>query len=172
MADILLVYYSHTGFTRQVARDIADAVSCDVEELKELKQRRGYRGLIRAFFDSILKTATALQATEYEPEDYTLVVVGGPIWIDDIPPPVRSYMLQHRGKFKNVAWFCTCKSMDPERAAQNLGKLARTDVRAQLIVMRRELESLRREGGHDNELRANYHEKIVEFAHALGAIAD
>lgn len=44
----LVVYYSRTGNTRQIAREISDSLECDMEEIIATKKRSGMMGYLNA----------------------------------------------------------------------------------------------------------------------------
>lgn len=104
---VLLVYYSRTGTTRLVAEAISATLPCDVEEIVDTRNRQGILGYLRAGFDAAFRRLTTLKPTRYDPANYDLIIVGTPIWNASLSAPVRTYLTKHRGRLKNVAFFCT-----------------------------------------------------------------
>jgi flavodoxin len=104
---VLLVYYSRTGTTRLVAEAISASLACDVEEIVDTRNRLGILGYLRAGFDAAFRRLTTLKPTRYDPANYDLVIVGTPIWNASLSAPVRTYLTEHKGQLKTVAFFCT-----------------------------------------------------------------
>ena len=117
---ILVAYYSRTGTTKQVAEAISAALGCDVEEIEDTRNRRGILGYLRAAFDAGSRRLTTLKPTRYDPARYDLVVVGTPIWNMSLSPPIRTYLTMHKGRLKNVAFFCTYGGSGGQRAFKQM----------------------------------------------------
>ena len=113
---ILLIFYSRTGYTRRIASEISAACGCDVEELRDKVGRSGPFGYARSSLEALARLDTLLAPTVHDPADYTLVVVGTPIWFWNLSSPVRTWLRRHRAKLPRVAFFCTCGSSGERRA--------------------------------------------------------
>ena len=61
------------------------------------------------YLDEIF-TDIDLDDFKYNPEDYDVVYIGGPVWAGRAANPVISYLKQNEGKFKNVKFFLTAGS--------------------------------------------------------------
>ncbi|MGE5556920.1 MAG: flavodoxin family protein [Caulobacteraceae bacterium] len=107
----LVVYYSRSGHTRKVAETITGMLKCDVEEIIDIADRSGITGYMRSGFEAMMKKQTILKNAQKDPSKYDLVIIGTPVWALSVSSPVRTYMLQNRDKFKNVAFFCTYGSV-------------------------------------------------------------
>ncbi|MEM3648678.1 MAG: flavodoxin [Thermoproteota archaeon] len=103
----LVVYYSRTGTTRRVAQAIAEVLKCDVEEIRDLKNRAGVLGWLSSGMDATLKRLTKIEKPEKPPELYEVVVIGTPVWNSTVSTPVRTYIMEYKNRFKRVAFFCT-----------------------------------------------------------------
>jgi flavodoxin len=101
-----VVYYSRTGFTAKVASEIAAKLSCEVEEVVDMKNRSGLVGYLMAGRDAMSGRLTEIKPTR-DPSSYDIVVIGTPIWGFTVSSPVRTYLKLNKGKFKSVAFFCT-----------------------------------------------------------------
>ena len=106
----LVVYYSRTGNTKVVADEVAEALGADVEELKDTKDRQGPIGYMKSARDAVRKTRAEIKKAVHDPADYDLVILGGAIWAGSICSPMQTYALDHKGKFKRVAFLCTAGS--------------------------------------------------------------
>jgi len=114
----LVVYYSRTSNTRLIGNEIAAALGGDVEDLKDGKKRAGPIGFLLSGMEAKRKTLVQLEALTHNPSEYDLVVVGTPVWANDMCSPVRTFLSQQRTALNNVAWFCTSGSIDPKYAAR------------------------------------------------------
>ncbi|MCO5106726.1 MAG: flavodoxin [Burkholderiaceae bacterium] len=137
---ILLVYFSRTGHTRKVAMDIASALGCDVEEIRDRVGRGGLVGYARSSLEAIARFDTLLAQTRHDPADYDLVVVGTPIWFWSLSSPVRTWARRHRDDLRKVAFFCTCGSPGGQRALAELEALYGSTV-ASLALTDREIDA-------------------------------
>ncbi|HEY6556012.1 MAG TPA: hypothetical protein VI072_02020, partial [Polyangiaceae bacterium] len=111
-SGILIVYFSRTGMTAQVAHELRQAllsrgVRCDLESLEEAGTRRGIRGYLRSALDSILDRRASLLPPDHDPAAYELVVVGTPIWNADVSTPIRTFLRTRGGQLPRLAWFLT-----------------------------------------------------------------
>lgn len=104
---ILVVYYSRTGTTRKLAQDIAIALSCDIEEIIDEKDRSGIKGFMSGGRDAMRRELTRIKPIEKNPSNYDIVVIGTPVWAANMTPAIRTYIKQNKENFKNVAFFCT-----------------------------------------------------------------
>lgn len=113
----LVVYYSRTGNTRLIGNEIAAALGADVEELEDGKKRAGPIGFLLSGMEAKRKTLVQLEALKHNPSEYDLVVVGSPVWANDMCSPVRTFLARDHTALNKVAWFCTSGSIDPKYAA-------------------------------------------------------
>jgi len=105
MVKILVVFYSRTGNTAVVGKEIAIKMGADVDEIRDLKNRGGFLGYLGAGFDAMFSRLTEIK-NKKNPEKYNLVILGGPVWAGKMTPAVRTYFTKY--EFKNIAFFCSC----------------------------------------------------------------
>ncbi len=153
---ILIVSYSRTGNTRDVAAAIAQLVDADREDLVPLgASRDGLRGYMRCSLESVTGTLPALASTPHDPSSYDLVVVGTPTWNLGVSTPVRSWLRQHAKELRDVAFYCTCGGTGGDRVLAELQRLAGRAPRTAMILRERDLRSPR------------YRTEVMRFANAL-----
>lgn len=131
---VLVVYYSRTGTTRKVAEQIAAALGAEIEELADLKKRAGVIGFLRGAFDGLRKKTATLADTRHNPADYTLVVVGTPVWAGNMTPAVRAWLAAHADRLPDVAFFCTTGGSGIARTFAGMAALAGKDALATLAL--------------------------------------
>lgn len=105
----LVVYYSRTGNNRTVAEQIAQALSADIDEIIDKKNRQGKLNWLLAGRDSSSRKLTEIEYQK-NPQDYDTIIIGAPIWAWNPIPPLRTYLQQVNLKGKRVAFFICSKS--------------------------------------------------------------
>jgi flavodoxin len=100
----LVTYYSKTGNTKEVAKQIAKELNADIDEIVDKTNRDGFINYIKSGFHALRKKLTKI-TTKKDPSNYHLVIIGTPIWAGREAPAVRTYMKENN--LKKVAFFCT-----------------------------------------------------------------
>jgi len=107
----LVVYYSRSGTTKNVAETIARRLRAEIEELVPIKGYAGFFGFLRGGFQASFKATPVIRDLKTDPSAFELLVIGTPVWASKIAPPVRTFIKNHKSKFKKVACFCTSGSV-------------------------------------------------------------
>ncbi len=105
----LVVYYSRTGNNRTIAQSIATALSADIDEIIDKKNRQGKLNWLLAGRDSRAQKLTEIEYKK-NPQDYDTIIIGAPIWAWNPIPPLRTYLQKVDLKGKRVAFFICSKS--------------------------------------------------------------
>jgi flavodoxin len=141
----LVVYYSNSGTTMSVAKNMAEKLEADLDAIEETKPRpplldegnkshAGGRTIARAVFAAILGLGSAIEPAGKDPAGYDLVVVGTPVWGGALTPAVRSYLKHHRKSLRRVAFFCTAGDPQKQRVFKQMRGLAGREPVATLGV--------------------------------------
>lgn len=142
----LVVYYSRTGHTEQVAREIASRCRADIEEIQDAGlDRSGVWGYLRSGWQALSGACPPIRKNACNPAAYDLVVIGTPVWNWSLAAPVRTYARRHAGHFRRVAFFCTEGGSGSARAFAELRRICRIPSVASITVKERELERPRHE---------------------------
>lgn len=104
---VLVVYYSRTGHTKEIAETIADMLSCSREEITDTKKRSGPLGFMRSGYQARRKSLADIKDLETDVSVYDLVIVGTPVWDGTVSVPVRTFLHQYKDMLKSVAFFST-----------------------------------------------------------------
>jgi len=137
MKTVLVAFHSRTGHTAEVAQNIAAGLNADVEQLREAEERAYFR----AGLDALLGRTCDLAGSITSPGNYDLVVLGTPVWAMNLPPPMRSYIVEHAGELPKVAFFCTEGGGGGNRVFGQMARLCGKSPLATLEVTEPEMKS-------------------------------
>ena len=128
------MYYSHSGSTRAVGEMIAQQLGADVEEIVDLRQRRGVLHFMASGFRAVTGRTTVIREPRLDPRAYDLVIVGTPVYSGSVSSPVLSYLGHHRGILPRVAFFLTGADPDNQQVFPKMMAAAGTEAIATLAV--------------------------------------
>lgn len=135
----LVVYYSRTGHTRQIAKEIAERCGADLEEISELHPRQGAWGAMLSAVQVLFGARPAIKPTGTNPDNYDMVVLGTPVWIQRPAPAVSSYLQQYGAQCKQVAFFCTEGGRGERQAFEAMHRLCHKEPKARWAVTEKQL---------------------------------
>ena len=136
----LIIFYSRTGTTKEVAELIAENLSSDIEEIFDEKKRSGSIGYMKAAKDAMRKKLATLKKYDKDPSSYDLTLIGTPIWAWNMSTPIRTYISENKNKFKNVAFFCTEGSNGGEKCFVNMSVMCDKEPVATLELNKNEIK--------------------------------
>ncbi len=119
----LVIYYSRTGNAKFVAEKISSELKADIEEVVDLKNRRGWLGFLRAGYNANFGKETKTEKTQKSPKDYDLIVVGTPVWNSRLTPAIRTYLKENDLTGKKAAIFSTNEGRGNEKTLAMLRSL-------------------------------------------------
>jgi len=120
---ILLVYYSRTNNTRKISEEISTKLNCDIEEIRDLKERSGKLNYLKSGYEAIRSKETQIEDMKNDPSDYDLVIVGTPVWASTMATPVLTYLNKNKNKIKDLAILITFGGSGYEKTTNNIEKL-------------------------------------------------
>jgi flavodoxin len=121
---VLVAYYTLSGNTERVAKELATRLGADLEKITDRANRGGFFGHVRAALDSIREKPADLRAIEKHPRDYALTLIGTPIWAGKITPAVRAYLRTIHCQCNDIAFFTTSGSTPAEKVVPSMERLA------------------------------------------------
>ncbi|MDR2773103.1 MAG: flavodoxin [Elusimicrobiota bacterium] len=121
----LIVYYSRTGNTEQMAQKIHQLVGGDIVAIKPVKA-------YPQSYDDTLKQAKQEINSGYKPplsttvdiSKYDVIFVGYPIWYGTIPPPIDTFLAEHNFSGKTVIPFCVSGSSSGDKSFKKVKELS------------------------------------------------
>ena len=135
----LVVYFSRAGNTNRLAKEIAKRCHGDLDVIVEQNDPASLTGKLRGAWDTLTKAEAPIQGALRNPARYDLVIIGSPVWNLGVPPPLRTYLRQYAGRFKQVAFFCAEGGSSDARTFAELSKLCGKQPIATFAVERKHL---------------------------------
>ena len=139
MPRILVVYFSRTGHTRTIAKQLAAKLDASVEEIFDPTRRAGFFGYQRSGFQAFFRRLPPIAPSVHNPREYDLVVIGTPVWDMSLSAPVRAYLRRHHAELPRLAFFCTCGGVGGERAFAQMSEECGQQPIATMVLTEREL---------------------------------
>jgi flavodoxin len=106
---ILIIYFSHSGNTRQIAEIIHGNIGGDMMEIETVDKYPADHGeILEQAREEINKGYRPALKTKVENmSEYTAIFLGYPNWWRTIPTPVSAFLEKHNLSGKTIAPFCT-----------------------------------------------------------------
>ena len=121
---VLVLYYSQTSNTKQVATEIATRLNADIEEIVPVQP---YDGEFEATIQRCMKEREEGILPEVKPltsdlSKYDVIFIGYPVWFGTFAPPVGAFLSQVDLSGKKVVPFCTFGSGGLESSMKDLAE--------------------------------------------------
>ncbi len=101
----LVICYTRTGNAKFLAETIAAELGADVEEVVDLKNRKGRLAFLSDGRDAMQGRETEIAPAKRTPTDYDLMIIGQPVWAGNPTPAIRTYLNKSDLSGKKVALF-------------------------------------------------------------------
>lgn len=123
MAGTLVVFYSSTGTSRELARLLAAQQNWALGEIVEPQSRAGASGNWRCVLDSLLRRRPTIRYQGPDPASHDIVVLVSPIWMYRLAGPMRSFAAQYAASLGRFAVVSVMGSAGAVNAAVELAAL-------------------------------------------------
>lgn len=119
--NVLIAYFSHTGNTEEVAGQIADLTGGTLAEIQRAEE---YGDLQEEAEAEILEGVhPEITVSVDNVEDYDTIFVGYPIWWDEAPAMIASFLAENDFSGKTIIPFCTSASDDIDNSLHIFSEL-------------------------------------------------
>lgn len=105
--DILIAYFSNSGNTENMAKEIQSQINGDIFEINRATD---YEDLYIEAKDEIDKGARPKLQEYINLENYDIIFIGYPIWWDTTPSVINTFLEHYDLTDKTVIPFCTSSS--------------------------------------------------------------
>jgi len=120
MSKVLVISYSHTGTSRQLATTLARLQGWASAEIED---GRPGRSDWRCVLDSLLRRHPPIRYAGPAPEGFDAVVLVAPIWVYRLAGPMRSFVRQYRDRLPAVAVVSAMGGRGAPNAVAEIGQL-------------------------------------------------
>ena len=112
MANILCVFFSRTGRTAKLVREIAQEIDCEVVRLDDGVNRKGLSGWLLSGLQAVSRKVPPVKEpeTKLKLRKYDLVILATPVWAGRCSAPMRSFLQQFGDDLHRVAYVITRSS--------------------------------------------------------------
>lgn len=132
---VLVVYFSRTGRTEKVAKEIVDHFDGSKKEaIQEPLRREGPLGYVRSLWESLVGSTPIIQRPHNNPKDFDLVVLASPVWMSRVASPMRTYLTKMESAFPRVAFAVTEGGSGGNRALLQMRDLCSKIPEAELVI--------------------------------------
>lgn len=126
MSKSIIVYYSRTGNTKTVSKYLQDLLDCDLVEISDKKNRKGFFNLFKCVIDSSKDNITEIEYENYDLSNYDNIYIASPIWASNIPPAIRTYLTLEKSKIVNYNLILTYKGSNINKAIKEIAEILDT----------------------------------------------
>ena len=107
LGKVLVIYYSLSGNTEKIAKEIAQQTSADLFKIETIKKYSTPSVYVKSKQELSTKEYPSLQEKPLDLSQYDTIFVGGPVWWYTMAPPLFSFLKQTDFQGKNVVPFST-----------------------------------------------------------------
>ena len=122
-SDALVRYYSRSGNTEAMAREIARKYQADIVKLHADAYPLDVRGWLKSGSDARNKKLTAIKPQTIDLSPYKLIILGSPIWLFRPAPPLWTFVARNNFQGKSVVLFNTFNSRFKSREINHFREL-------------------------------------------------
>ena len=103
----LIVYYSHSNHTEEVANMIKQYLNCDIYKIKVEEYENKNAAELTKLVNEQMKKDYLPKINKIDISDYDIIFVGSPVWKFDVSLPVKSFLTNNNFNNKIIIPFYT-----------------------------------------------------------------
>ena len=103
--NVLVAYFSQTGTTQRVARQIAGYTGGNLAEIKRAQPYGNLQSEAKAEIDNGTHPGITVDANDLD--EYDVIFIGYPIWWNEAPAMIATFLAENDFSGKIIAPFCT-----------------------------------------------------------------
>lgn len=141
MKNTLVLYYSLSGKTKLVAEKISHILNCDIEEIVEMKERRGIIGFFIAGYEASKKKLTEIKDITKKINSYDLIILCSPVWAMSIPPAVRTFLTKFSSEIKSLGLVITFNGIGENKFLSQIREIFSGPIKFLVSLKTKEIKS-------------------------------
>jgi flavodoxin len=126
----LIVYYSRTGISEVLAKELHAKVGGDIECLHYANREK--ISYAAAGLEAVRKATSPISGNSHDASDFDKIFFISPVWAGALATPIRSYMATNKEKIQSYVLLVTCGGSGLEGAKKDaLTQIGKTPVAAE-----------------------------------------
>jgi len=121
--DALVIYYSRSGNTESMAREIARKFQADIVKIAAKSYTLDFKGWINANIDAWNQNPADIDPETIDLSNYSLIILGSPIWYFRPATPLWTFVEKNNFQGRAVALFNTFNSRFKSEEIQEFQEL-------------------------------------------------
>jgi hypothetical protein len=150
MSKVLVVAYSYTGTSLQLAKRLCGLQGWTLGQIEEVAPRRGALGTWRCVLDSLFRRHPKVDYFGPLSARFDAVVLVSPIWMTRLAGPMRSFVARYKAQLQDFAVVSVMGSRGAPNAVAEIGGITGRSPLLTTAFTSREVE----DGSGDPRLRA------------------
>ena len=140
MRRIAIIYYSMSGNTEYVAKNISEKIEADLIKIvpKKAYPDSGFRKFFWGGKSAVMGETPKLEEYEFDSTKYDYIIFGTPVWASSFVPPIRTFIKENKDKLNNkkIAVFVCYSGGGAEKAIEKLKTYLEIDsFKAELVLI-------------------------------------
>ena len=140
MKKLAIVYYSLSGNTDFVAKEISKNLEVDLIRLIPKKEypNSGFKKFFWGGKSAVMKETPELEEYKFDSDKYDNIIIGTPVWASTFTPPIRTFIKDNKDKLKdkNISIFISCGGTGNEKTIEKIKNyLGIENIRYELILI-------------------------------------
>ncbi len=91
--------------------------------------------------EAIFKIPAAAKESRHQVDDYECIILGGPVWAQNISLPIRAFIKRDSEKFERLALFCTEYGEGGEKMLGKAAKPSGNEPIATMVLTEPDIQS-------------------------------
>lgn len=116
----LIIYYSLSKNTKLVAYTLSEILDIDDVEIKDLKERTGFKNMLSSSWDAMRERKTEIDPMRVDISNYDLIYFGTPVWASKPVPAIITIIDRCDLRGKDVIPFATMSSGGGDSAIKRM----------------------------------------------------
>ena len=139
MRRIAIIYYSMSGNTEYVAKNISEKIEADLIKIvpKKAYPDSGFRKFIWGGKSAVMGETPKLEEYEFDSTKYDYIIFGTPVWASSFVPPIRTFIKENKEKLngKKFAVFVCYSGGGAEKVIEKLKTYLEIDSFEAVLVL-------------------------------------
>ena len=119
----LVIYYTRTNKTKEVAETIKEEKNAEILEIKDKTERAGALRYLKSAVDAVRNKETSITYDKVNLADYDTIYMGTPVWASKPTPAIIKFIEENDFTGTNVVTFATMMASGADATVKNMNEM-------------------------------------------------